>query len=44
MVGLSVVLNVMIVNPVKTTEPYEVPFGMWTWVDPRKHVFDGGAR
>jgi len=25
----------------KTAEPIETPFGMWTWVGPRKHVLDG---
>ena len=24
-------------------ELIEMPFGMWTWVVPRKHVLDGGA-
>jgi len=22
-------------------EPIEMPFGMWTWMGPRKHVLDG---
>ena len=25
----------------KTAEPIEMPFGLWTPVDPRKHVLDG---
>jgi len=25
----------------KTTEPIEMPFGLWTWVVPRNHVLDG---
>ena len=25
----------------KMAEPIEMPFGMWTLVGPRKHVFDG---
>jgi len=24
-------------------EPIEMLFGIWTYVDPRKHVFSGGA-
>jgi len=24
-------------------EPVDMPFGMWTWIGPRKHVLDGGA-
>ena len=27
----------------KTAEPIEMPFGVWTWVGPRKHVLDEGA-
>ena len=26
----------------KMAGPIEVPFGMWTWVGPTKHVLDGG--
>jgi len=26
-----------------TTEPIEMPFRLWSWVGPRKHVVDGGA-
>jgi len=32
------------VNCAKTAEPIEMPFGLWTLVCPRKHVFDGGSR
>jgi len=24
-------------------ERIKMPFGMWTWVGPRKHVLDGGT-
>ena len=27
------------VNCAKTDEPLEMPFGLWTWVDRRKHKF-----
>ena len=27
----------------KTAEPIEMPFGIWTRVNPRKHVLDGSA-
>jgi len=30
-------------EPCKTAEPIEMPFAMWTQLDPRKHVLDGGA-
>ena len=33
------VLSVMIVSPAKTAEPIEMPFGVWTRVGPRNHVF-----
>ena len=26
-----------------TPEPIEIPFGVWTWVGPRKHLLRGGA-
>jgi len=29
--------------PKKTAEPIEIPFGIWTWVGPRKLVLDIGA-
>ena len=29
-------------NPAKTAEPIEMPFGMWAWVGPSNHVLDGG--
>jgi len=28
---------------VKMAEPIEMPFGLWTWVGPRKHVLHGSA-
>jgi len=40
-VCLSVGLSVTIVSPAaKTAEPIEMPFGKWTRVGPRKHIFD----
>jgi len=27
----------------KTAEPIKMPYGIWTWLGPRKHVLDGGA-
>jgi len=29
------------VSCAKMTEPIKTPFGLWTWVGPRKHVFGG---
>jgi len=29
-----------IVNPTKTAEPTEMPFGLWSWVGPRNRVLD----
>jgi len=40
-VGLSVCRAVTLVNPAKTAEPIEMPFGLRTWVGPRNHVLDG---
>jgi len=37
-VGLSVTL----VSPAKTAEVIEMLFGLWTRMDPGKHVLDGG--
>jgi len=31
------------VSCAKKAEPIKMPFGMWTWVDPRKHVLNWGA-
>jgi len=31
----------MVVSPVKTAEPIEMPFRLRTWVGPRNHVLDG---
>jgi len=42
-VCLSVDRSVTVVSPVKTTEPIEMPFGMWIRVGPVKHVLDGSA-
>ena len=38
-VAWSVCWSVTIVSPAKTME---MPFGMWTWLGPRKRVLDGG--
>jgi len=37
----SVGLSVMIMSRAKTAELTEMPFGVWTWAGPRKHVLDG---
>ena len=29
-------------NPAKTAEPIEMPFGLWARMCPRNHVLDGG--
>jgi len=42
-VCLSVCLSLTVVSPAKTPEPIEMPFGIWTRMDPRKHVLDGDA-
>jgi len=31
------------VSYAKTAKPIEMLFGMWTWVDQRKHVLNGGV-
>jgi len=41
-VGLSVGLSV--VNPTKSTEPIEMPFGLWDRVGSKSHVLDIGSR
>ena len=41
-VCLSVCLCVTLLNPAKTAEPINMPFGLRTWVGPRNHVLDGG--
>jgi len=28
----------------KTTEPIEMPFGLWAWMGSRNHVLDGGLQ
>ena len=30
-------------SPAKTAESIEMPYGMCTWVGPRKHILDEGA-
>ena len=40
-VGRSVCHTV--VSPAKNAEPIEMPFGLWTRMDPRNHVLDGGS-
>ena len=40
-VCLSVCRSVTVVNPAKTSEPIEMPFGIWTRMGQRKHVFGG---
>jgi len=37
-VGLLVGRSVAIMNPAKTAEPIQMPFGMWTGVGPENHV------
>jgi len=39
----SVGRSVTFVSPAKTAEPIEMPFGIWTWVGPRKPVLGEGA-
>jgi len=41
-VCLSVRRSVTIVNPAKTAEPIEMPFGMRTPLGARRHVLDEG--
>jgi len=33
----SVCLSVRVVNPAKTAEPIEIPFGLWTRLGPKNH-------
>jgi len=40
-VCLSVGLSVTVESPAKTTEPIEMPFGLWTRVGPSKHIRRG---
>jgi len=42
-VCLSVCLSVMIVSPVTTAEPIEMPSGLWTPVSPTKRILVGPA-
>ena len=41
--GLSFCLSITVVNPAKTAEPIEMPFGELTRVDPRNNKVDGGS-
>jgi len=41
-VAWSVGLSVALVDPAKTAEPIEMPFGLRTRVGPRNHILDGG--
>ena len=40
-VCLSVCRSVTLVSPAKTSEPIELPSGLWTPVGLRNHVLDG---
>ena len=42
--SLYVGWSVTIVSPAETAELIKMAFGLWTRVDPRKHVLDGGSR
>ena len=37
----GVAWSVTVVIPAKTAELIEMLFGLWTWVGPGNHVFDG---
>jgi len=39
---LTICLLVTFVNPAKTAEPIDMPFGAKTWVGPRNHIIEGG--
>jgi len=39
----SLSLSVTVMSLAETVEPITMPFGLWTWVCPRKHVLDGSA-
>jgi len=41
-VCLLVCLSVTIVNPAKMAESIEMPFALWTWVDPMNYVLHRG--
>ena len=36
--------SVAIVSPVRTAEPIEMPFGMWTWVGAKEPCIGWGSR
>ena len=40
---VSVCEYVTEMNPAKTAEPIEMPFGMWAWVGPSNPLLDGGS-
>ena len=40
-VSLSVCVTIM--SPAKTAEPIDMPFGLWTQLGARNHVFDRGT-
>jgi len=39
----SVCRSVTLVSPAKTAAPFELPFGLRTWVGPENHVLDEGT-
>jgi len=42
-VGIGLVcVPLTTVSPAKMAEPIKIPFGIWTQVDPRNYVSDGG--
>jgi len=41
-VCLSACRSVTVVSPTTTSEPIEMPFGLWAWVDSGNHALDGG--
>jgi len=43
-VGGFVCLSVTLVNPAKTTELIQMPFGLWAQMGPRNHVLAGGPQ
>jgi len=42
-VDRSLCLFITAISLARTTEPIEMPFGLWSRVGPRKHVVHGGA-
>ena len=41
--GLCVCVSVGTMSPAKTSEPIEMPFGMWTRVSPRNYLVKNGC-